>query len=135
MNTSTTPFRTPAGSVPGDLSRDETASLIAASKVNGTKVYNRQSESIGAIYDVMIDKASGRVAFAIMSFGGFLGLGENYHPLPWSLLRYDPREGGYVVDLSRDRLEGGPSYAVNSPPNWSDAAYGREIDTYYGIGR
>lgn len=128
------PPRTPTTATNGDLSRNETATLIAASKVNGTNVYNLQGESIGSIYNVMLDKRSGKVAFAIMSFGGFLGLGEKYHPLPWSLLRYNDRQGGYIVDLSRDRLEGAPSYAAGSTPDWSNRAYGQEIDTYYGVG-
>ena len=69
-----------------------------------------------------------------MSFGGFRGLGETYHPLPWSILRYDDRQGGYIVDLSRDRLEGAPSYAADSTPDRSNRAYGQEIDTDHGVG-
>src|SRR5262245_33318692 len=71
------------------VAEDETRSLIAASKVEGTNVYNRRGESLGSIYDVMIDKRSGNVAYAVMSFGGFLGMGERYHPLPWAVLDYD----------------------------------------------
>ncbi|MEE3502882.1 PRC-barrel domain-containing protein [Acidiphilium acidophilum] len=116
-----------------ESSLSETRSLIAASKVNGTRVYNTQGDSIGSIYDVMINKRNGRVDYAIMSFGGFLGLGEHYHPLPWELLNYDPRQGGYVVDLDRDRLEGGPSYATSAAPDWSDGVYGHQVDEYYGV--
>jgi hypothetical protein len=114
-------------------SLSETTSLIAATKVNGTHVYNRQGDSIGSIYDLMINKRNGRVDYAIMSFGGFLGLGEHYHPLPWHLLTYDPRQGGYVVDVDRDRLEGGPSFATSSSPDWSDGVYGHQVDEYYGV--
>ncbi len=64
-------------------------SLIAASKVNGTTVYNTAGEKLGSVYDVMIDKRSGKAAYAIMSFGGFLGIGDSYHPLPWQSLTYD----------------------------------------------
>src|SRR6185436_14493076 len=90
---------------------DESGNLIAASKVNGTHVYNSQGESLGSIYDVMIDKQSGKVAYAVMAFGGFLGLGADYHPLPWSVLTYDTRQRGYVVDLDKETLEGAPRYA------------------------
>jgi hypothetical protein len=114
-----------------DVSGDETNSLIAASKVEGTSVYNRQGESLGSIYDVMINKRSGKVSYAIMSFGGFLGMGESYHPLPWSALTYDEGQGGYVVDIDKDRLEGAPRYGVNDTPDWS-SGYGRQIDEYYG---
>jgi hypothetical protein len=73
----------------------------------------------------MVDKTSGQIAYAVMSFGGFLGIGESYHPLPWRVLKYDVRQGGYVVDLDRRRLETAPSYSANSLPNWSDPTYGQ----------
>jgi len=115
------------------VATEETSSLIAASKVEGTEVYNRQSEHLGSIYDVMIDKRSGQVAYAIMSFGGFLGMGESYHPLPWGVLTYDTGMGGYVVDLDKSRLEGAPSFGANEQPNWQDRGYTRSIDDYYGV--
>ena len=111
----------------------ETGSLIAASKVEGTKVYNRQGESLGSIYDVMIDKRSGQVAYAVMSFGGFLGMGESYHPLPWDVLDYDERQGGYVVDLDKERLQNAPHYGATEMPDWSSRDYSRRIDDYYGV--
>jgi len=89
-------------SSPGNVAMDETSSLIAASKVNSTAVHNRAGESLGSVYDVMINKVSGQVAYAVMSFGGFLSLGERYHLLPWRSLTYDTGRGGYVVDVSRD---------------------------------
>ncbi len=64
----------------------ETGSLIASDKVQGTEVYNTAGENLGAIHDIMVDKPSGKVAYAIMSFGGFLGIGNQYRPLPWSIL-------------------------------------------------
>ena len=116
-----------------DVATDETGSLIAASKVEGTTVYNRQGDNLGSVYDVMIDKRSGQVAYAIMSFGGFLGMGESYHPLPWKVLDYDTSMGGYVVDLDKDRLEGAPAYASSERPDWRDREYTKRIDTYYGV--
>jgi hypothetical protein len=116
----------------GDVARDETARLIAADKVNGTAVYDRAGERLGTVYDVMIDKVSGKVAYAVMSFGGFLGIGERYHPLPWSVLDYDTALGGYVVDLDRRRLEGAPSYAANEDIDWNDRAWGQRVSDYYG---
>ena len=119
----------------GSVATDETGSLIAASKVNGTKVYNRQGENLGSIYDVMINKRSGQVAYAVMSFGGFLGMGDNYHPLPWSVLTYDTSQGGYVVDLDKNRLQGAPSYRSSDTVRWSDQSYTGAIDDYYGVSR
>ena len=115
-----------------DVEIDETRRLISADKVTGTAVYNRNGDNLGSIYGLMIDKFSGRVAYAVMSFGGFLGIGERYHPLPWATLTYDTSRGGYVVDLSRDQLEGGPSYAENDDV-WSRPDYGRTVHDYYGL--
>ena len=91
--------------------------LIAASKVNGTTVYNRAGEKLGSVYDVMVDKRSGKA----------------YHPLPWQSLTYDEVQGGYVVDLDRSRLEGAPSYTTRDADRWSDPTYGRQVNDYYGI--
>ena len=88
------------------VATDETDRLISSDKVVGTTVYNLQGEHLGSVYNLMVDKISGQVAYAVMSFGGFLGMGESYHPLPWRVLKYDVRQGGYVVDLDRRRLEG-----------------------------
>src|SRR6202000_296430 len=84
--------------------------LIAASQVQGTTVYNTGLEKLGSIEDVMIDKASGRIAYAILGFGGLLGIGDHFYPLPWEKLTYNTEIGGYVVDIDRDTLEGAPSY-------------------------
>ena len=109
----------------------ETGTLISASKVNGTAVYDTAGESIGKIYDVMIDKMGGKVAYAIMSFGGFLGMGDSYHPLPWSLLKYDINMGGYVVNLSKEKLQGAPNYASGAEPMWGDRDYDKKVYGYY----
>jgi hypothetical protein len=117
----------------GAVATGETSNLIAASKVEGTEVFNRQGEQVGTVYDVMIDKRSGRVAYAVMSFGGFLGMGQSYHPLPWDVLDYDERQGGYVVDLDKDRMRAAPYYNEHNEPDWSSRDYGRQIDDYYGV--
>jgi sporulation protein YlmC with PRC-barrel domain len=105
--------------------------LIAASKVNGTNVYNHAGDKLGSIYDVMLAKESGKAEYAIMSFGGFLGIGEKFHPLPWDALTYSPERDGYVGDLDRNRLEGAPFYAADEASLWDDPAYGRQITDYY----
>lgn len=112
--------------------REETTTLISADKVTGTDVYNGAGEHLGEIHDVMIDKVSGRVAYAVMSFGGFLGIGENYHPLPWSSLSYDTDKGGYLVNVTREQLEGAPVYAEDAPPQWS-RDYEKRIHEHYGV--
>jgi hypothetical protein len=81
----------------------------------------------------MVYKRSGQVAYAVMSFGGFLGVGDSYHPLPWKSLTYDTSQGGYVVDLDKSRLQGAPSYTSSEESTyWGDRARGRAIDDYYG---
>ena len=79
----------------------------------------------------MIDKRTGQVEYAIMSFSGFLGIGESYHPLPWRTLTYDTGLGGYVVDVDRTRLDMAPRYTSSSLPDWSDRGYRSRIDEYW----
>jgi hypothetical protein len=114
------------------VATDESSSLISSDKVEGTAVYDRGGEKLGSIHSVMIDKISGKVAYAVMSFGGFLGMGDSYHPLPWHVLTYDTGQGGYVVDLDRNKLEGAPTYATSETPNWSDRRWGQQVHDYYG---
>ena len=114
------------------VATDESSSLICSDKVEGTAVYDRGGEKLGSIHSVMIDKISGKVAYAVMSFGGFLGMGDSYHPLPWHVLTYDTGQGGYVVDLDRNKLEGAPTYGTSETPNWSDRRWGQQVHDYYG---
>ncbi|ANY79599.1 photosystem reaction center subunit H [Microvirga ossetica] len=109
---------------------EETQRLIASSKVEGTPVFNRAGEQLGTVYNFMVDKVSGQVAYVVMSFGGFLGIGESYHPLPWRALTYDTRLGGYVVDIDKDRLSGAPRYEAGEDP-FMDDEYGARVDAYY----
>lgn len=86
---------------------------IPASRVIGTNVYNTQGEHIGSIEDVMLDKTTNNIMFAVVGFGGFLGIGEKYHAVPWSVLDYEPDQGGYVVPFDRQQLEAAPVYDIN----------------------
>lgn len=86
----------------------ETSQLIASDKVEGTAVYNRSGERLGSVYNFMVNKRSGQVAYAVLSFGGFLGMGTSYHPPPWNELTYDTSLGGYVVNRTKEQLEGAP---------------------------
>ncbi len=111
---------------------DIQARLIAASSINGTAVYDTAGEKLGTVHDVMVDRLSGKVEYAILSFGGFLGLGSRHHPLPWHTLAYDEARGGYVVDIDRGVLEGAPSYDPEDISAWEDPTYGRQLYDYYG---
>jgi hypothetical protein len=108
-------------------------SLIAADRVEGTSVYNRAGESLGTIDEIMIDKITGKVAYAVMSFGGFLGMGERHHPLPWGVLKYDTELGGYVVDLDKDTLRNAPSYAKDETYDYEQRQAAKELHDYYRV--
>ncbi len=118
------------GMTSSSVETDETTDLIASNKVEGTAVYNRQGERLGDIYNFMVGKRSGKVAYAVMSFGGLLGMGTSYYPLPWNALTYDERMGGYVVDVTKDRLTNAPSYRPGEDP-FSDRAYGSRVNSYW----
>jgi sporulation protein YlmC with PRC-barrel domain len=115
------------------LEAKETSRLISADKVEGTAVYNPAGEKIGKIENIMIDKQSGKVAYAVMSFGGFLGVGDKYYPLPWSMLKYDTRLSGYVVNLDKKVLEGAPAYESRDRIDWDDEKWSRRVHDHYGI--
>jgi PRC-barrel domain len=111
----------------------ETFSLIGSDKVEGTNVYGPDGEKIGYIERVMIDKVSGKVSYAVLSFGGLLGVGDDHYPLPWQTLKYDTDLGGYVTGITQDQLRGAPKYADESSWNWSDPATARSVNAYYGV--
>jgi sporulation protein YlmC with PRC-barrel domain len=101
---------------------------IPASRVIGTSVYNTSGQSIGTIEDVMLDKTSNGIMFAVIGFGGFLGIGEKYHAIPWSLLDYEKGRGGYVVPFTKEQLEAAPSHSIdelsgNDGQNARDSAF------------
>jgi PRC-barrel domain len=111
--------------------RRETASLIGSDKVEGTAVYGPDDRKIGTVQRVMIDKISGKVAYAVVSFGGFLGMGEDYYPMPWPKLDYDTSLGGYRVDITEDQLKGAPKFNRSTDWNWSDRSRDRTVYDYY----
>ena len=106
-------------------------SLISSAKVEGTAVYDRAGERLGTIQHFMVGKLDGKVRFAVLSFGGLFGVGQRYQSLPWEALSYDTDKGGYVVNVAREQLEGGPAYDQDGEPDFDDT-YGRRISDYYG---
>ncbi|HZG33131.1 PRC-barrel domain containing protein [Sphingopyxis sp. YF1] len=114
------------------LERTETHRLIASDKVEGTAVYNPQDEKLGSIANVMIDKYSGKADYAVLQFGGLFGLGSDHYPIPWDMLTYDTDKGGYVVNLTKEQVEGAPRHARDDSPEYTDE-YGRTIYGYYGL--
>ena len=115
-----------------DVDTAETNRLIASSKVEGTTVYNRQGEKLGSVENFMVDKRSGKAEYAVLSFGGLFGLGQDHYPLPWDMLAYDTGKGGYVVDLDKAVLDKAPRYRAGEQPSYDDE-YGRSVYSYYGV--
>lgn len=112
-------------------SSNTSSSVISSDKVEGTAVYNTSGDKLGSIDDLMIDKQSGTVRYAVLEFGGFLGIGTDRYPLPWGLLKYDTTRDGYVVPVDKRTLEGAPRYPENDVPAYTDD-YGRKVYDYYG---
>ncbi|NMN06551.1 MULTISPECIES: PRC-barrel domain-containing protein [unclassified Novosphingobium] len=114
------------------IATQETGSLIASNKVEGTAVYGADGERLGSVYNFMVNKRTGQVEYAVLQFGGVLGFGSDYYPLPWNTLNYDTSQGGYVVNLDRDTLENGPHYGATAEP-LHDPEYGRQVHSHYGL--
>ena len=110
-----------------------TTTVISSDRVEGSSVYNSVGDKLGSIDDLMIDKHSGQVRYAVLEFGGFLGMGTDRYPMPWNMLKYDTDLGGYVVPLDKAKLENAPSYESECTPEYSDD-YGRKVYDYYGVG-
>jgi PRC-barrel domain len=116
-----------------NLSKREFGGLIGSDKVEGTDVYRSNGDKIGKIERVMIDKVTGSVAYAVMSFGGFLGLGNDYYPIPWSLLTYNERLGGYEVELAEAQLKGAPKFRHDETWEYTDRDRESQLYSFYGV--
>jgi sporulation protein YlmC with PRC-barrel domain len=104
---------------------------IRAKKVIDTTVKDLQGNRIGEVKDIVLDKLSNNIMFAVVSFGGFLGIGEKYHPIPWALLDYDENDGAYVVDLTKEQLEAAPADDIQELLRDSGSAYRDLAYDYY----
>ena len=111
------------------LKRDELGSLISADKVQGTNLYSRDGDDLGEVESIMIDKPTGKVAYAVVAFGGFLGIGQQRRALPWSVLHYDTRQNGYVIDAGNDVIRATP--AINE--NYGDRTWGSKLHEHFGV--
>lgn len=113
--------------------KNETSgTVISSDKVEGTAVFNTAGDKLGSIDDLMIDKISGQVQYAVMEFGGFLGIDTDRYPIPWEALKYDTGLEGYVVPIDRATLEKAPKYSEDRIPTY-DEAYGERLRGYYGV--
>lgn len=115
-----------------DANIKETEQLIASDKVEGTSVYGSDGKHIGSVERLILDKRSGRVSYAVLSFGGFLGIGHDHYPLPWGKLNYDEGLAGYRVDVTKEQVENAPHYESNAEYDWN-RRNGKVIHDYYGV--
>ena len=111
----------------------EPHSLIASDRVEDTPVRRSNGDKVGTIQRVMIDKLSGNVAYAVLSFGGFLGMGQKHLPIPWARLKYDRTLGAYQLDLSEQELARAPSFAADKDFDWGDRSQEIEIHNFYRV--
>ncbi|MDM9619213.1 PRC-barrel domain-containing protein [Rhizobium sp. S96] len=109
----------------------DTPTLIASDRVEGTRVYGADGKHIGSIERLILGKQDGRVAYAVLSFGGFMGIGHDHYPLPWEKLTYDTQLDGYRIDLTKEQIEGAPSYSDDDDSWYTDN--GRRVYDYYGV--
>lgn len=118
----------------GGRGRSSGGELISSDRVEGTNVYDHAGNHLGSIESLMIIKIEGKVAYAVLSFGGFLGLGSEHFPVPWSELSYSPEQGGYVVSLTEEQLRGAPRYGSETEADWTDEEWRGSVDRHYGSG-
>ena len=105
--------------------------LIESDRVEGTAVYDRNGNRIGSVKRLMIDKKTGQVAYTVLSFGGFLGLGSEEHTIPWRKLNYDTSLGGFRTDITEDQIRGAPGFYRERDYDWSDRQRERELHDYW----
>jgi hypothetical protein len=107
--------------------------LIESDRVEGTTVYDREGNHIGSISRLMIDKLSGKVAYAVMSFGGFLGIGADEYTLPWNKLEYDVSLGGFRTDITEAQVKGSPTFYRVPDYEWTDRRREKELHDYWSV--
>ncbi|WP_413060973.1 PRC-barrel domain-containing protein [Sphingomonas carotinifaciens] len=115
-----------------DTADTPTLLLVQANVAHTMKVESRDGDTVGTVYSFMVHKRSGKVTHAVLSLGGFLGMGKSFYPVPFSLLQFDSVRDQYVITIDRRLLEGGPSWSNNAPI--FDQAYADRVASYYSVG-
>lgn len=113
-------------------SRDLTSDLVKTSEVIGVSVKNADKESLGTVHEIVLDKRNGSVRYVVLSFGGFLGLGDKLFAIPWSAISYDKEEKSFILNVDKEKLKNAPSFDKDKWPNMSDAQWSQGIHSYYG---
>jgi sporulation protein YlmC with PRC-barrel domain len=120
------------GGVGPDPRRGPGPEMMGADTLIGNDVYNQKDESLGDIKEIMLDMRSGQVGYAVLSFGGFLSMGEKLFAVPWNALKLDTQKKRFVLDVARDRLEDAPGFDKDHWPDMEDQSWAKGIHSYYG---
>jgi sporulation protein YlmC with PRC-barrel domain len=108
-------------------------SLMGADTLIGDDVYNTADESLGSIKELMIDMASGKISYAVLSYGGFLGMGDRLFAVPWQALKLDTNKKRFILNVSKDQLKDAPGFDKDHWPSMADSAWASGIHTFYGV--
>ena len=132
FNNPTTPQRSRAGATSSG-NPERSAAMIPASKdLIGCQVTNHQQEDLGKIEDIMVEPGTGRVAYGVLSFGGFLGLGDKLFAIPWNAMTYDRGRRSFLLNVNKESLKNAPGFDRDNWPNMADTQWGTNIHSYYG---
>jgi sporulation protein YlmC with PRC-barrel domain len=115
-----------------DMRRGPGPDLMGAETLIGSDVYNKKGEDLGAIKEIMLDMRTGRVAYAVLSFGGFLGMGGKLFAVPWAALTLDTENKRFAMDVEKAQLSGAPGFDKDKWPNMADEEWANSIHAYYG---
>ncbi len=121
------------GMYSSNLANGPGPTLMGAGTLMGNDVYNQQGDDLGDIKEIMLDMKSGRVTYAVLSFGGFLSMGEKLFAVPWNALTLDTENKRFVLNVEKDRLEQAPGFDKDNWPNMADATWAKDIHAYYGV--
>ena len=122
----------PAGALDGARPRGPGPELMGAATLTGDKVVNRDDETLGEIKEIMLDMRSGRVAYAVMSYGGVFGIGDKLFAVPWNALKLDTVKKCFVLDAAKSKVEDAPGFDQDAWPNMADATWQKRVHDYYG---
>lgn len=107
--------------------------ILSSSTISGDKVVNSKGENLGDVKDLMIDTSNGRVAYAVLEFGGFLGMGSKLFAVPMSAMQVDTDNHRFIFDQSKEQLENAPGFDKDNWPSFSDRSWGSSVHEYYGV--
>jgi sporulation protein YlmC with PRC-barrel domain len=126
-------YKVATGNASGpDVSHGPGPNLMGADTLVGNDVYNKAAEDVGDIKEIMIDMRTGRVSYAVLAFGGFMGMGEKLFAVPWDALKLDTENKRFELDVSKEQLESAPGFDRNKWPDMADATWEAGIHAYYG---